>query len=85
MNIKTGLLVYLSKNWSKNRGKNYPQTWYYMPPRWSRRTDAMSCQKPSGDTAAAIMLTVTAGGVTKELGCQKSLYSFNLKTLSQGL
>ena len=36
--MKSKILIWLSKNWKKNRGKDYPQTWYYMPPRWSRHS-----------------------------------------------
>ena len=34
---KHKFLIWLSKNWKKNKNKDYPQTWYYMPPRWSKK------------------------------------------------
>jgi len=36
--MKKRFLIWLTKNWEKNKGKDYVQTWYYMPPRWSRCT-----------------------------------------------
>lgn len=32
--MKAKFMIWLSKNWEKNKDTNYPQTWYYMPPRW---------------------------------------------------
>ncbi len=32
--MKTKLLSFISKNWTKNQGKDYPQTWNYMPKRF---------------------------------------------------
>jgi len=29
--MKRRFLIWLSKNWKKNDGKSYVQTWYYMP------------------------------------------------------
>jgi len=34
--FKTKILTGLSKGWRKNKGKDYPQTWYYMPKRWRK-------------------------------------------------
>ena len=31
--MKLKLLIWLSHNWKKNKGTDYPQTWYYMPKR----------------------------------------------------
>ena len=37
--MKQRFMIWLSKPWKKNEGTDYPQTWYYMPPRWSKRTE----------------------------------------------
>jgi hypothetical protein len=40
-------MVWLSKNWQKNKGKDYPQTWNYMPRPgkkiWLRKTLEWLC------------------------------------------
>jgi len=35
--MKSKLIIWLCKNWKKNKGKDYPQTWYYMPRRWTKK------------------------------------------------
>lgn len=34
--MKRKFLIWLTKNWAKNKGDEYPQTWYYMPPLWRK-------------------------------------------------
>lgn len=43
--MKSKFLLWLSENWKKNQGTNYPQTWYYMPPRWSRKAKYLNSNK----------------------------------------
>lgn len=34
--MKSKILSFISKNWKKNKDKDYPQTWYYMPKKYRR-------------------------------------------------
>ena len=45
--MKSKFLAWLTCTWKKNRDTDYPQTWYYMPPRWSRRAQERGKTKHS--------------------------------------
>ena len=42
-NFKNRLLIKLSKNWYKNKGKDYSQTWYYMPKKFRNLRKIIQC------------------------------------------